>query len=86
MKVKLLSEFGTYTNKKSLLIELPQRLLDGIQVGDYNEIDTLSLLDVLKLAYDEESKALTLEEHINLMDAIFNPERAATEKPVNRKI
>lgn len=79
--LKLITEFGA-DNNKSLLLSMPRELLDNIEVNQEGEIKTISLIEVLKRYHQLKAQqaGLTLDAHIDLMDAIFNPDRAVDPK------
>ena len=76
--IKVLSEFGN-TQKKSVLLQMPQHILNDLQIGFDDTINVKSLLMVLQRYYDEFDGEITLEDHVNLMDIIFNADRAVDE-------
>jgi len=77
--IKLLAEYGNPQNK-SVLLQMPQHILNDLQVGLDDTVNVKSLLTVLQRYYDEFDGEITLEEHVNLMDMIFNTDRAVDEK------
>ena len=83
MKMKLLSEFGNEENK-SLLISLPNEMLKSLEVDGDDNVNTLSLLQLLNKKYLAENRHVTFEEHVDLMDMIFNSDRAVAD-PFRRK-
>ena len=84
MRLELLTEFGC-GNNKSLLITLPNEYIKDLQVDSEGVVDTLSLLKILTKLNEAQDKRLSIEERINLMNVIFNTERAVAERPVDRR-
>ena len=79
MNLRILSEFGDEENK-SVLLQMPQHILNDLQVGLDDMVNVKSLLTVLQRYYDEFDGEITLEDHVNLMDMIFNADRAVDER------
>lgn len=84
MNLKILSEFGEPDNK-ALLINLPQALLSELHINDNAEVDIASLLKMLEKAYVQEEQPLTFAEHVNLINLIFNEDRAVDERNLKPK-
>ena len=86
--IKILAEFGN-EQEKSILLQLPDHVIQGLSL-DGKTVSTKHLLGALMLMEHEAAlqpdETISPAERIDLLDAIYNPDRAATEKPVNRKV
>ena len=85
--LEFIAELGS-SNSKSLLIKLPKSLLDDIEILADGTVTTATLIKVLSRYYAHEAaeEEITAIERIELYDAVFSPDRAVAEKPVNRKV
>ena len=86
--IKVLAEFGN-EQEKSILLKLPAHIMEGLSL-DGETVSTKHLLGALMLMERETElhrpDEISLSERVDLLDAIYNPSRAVTEKPVNRKV
>ena len=86
--IKVLAEFGD-EQEKSILLQLPGHIMQGLSL-DGKTVSTKHLLGALMLMEREASlqpdETVSPAERIDLLDATYNPDRAATEKPINRKV
>jgi hypothetical protein len=83
--VKIIGEFGSDGNQ-SLLLELPSSLLQDIEIAADGTVEIASLIRVLNRSYQDKLLDCSLEaiERIDRYDAIFNSDRAVSEKSVSK--
>ncbi len=78
--IKLISEFGRGCEAQSLLLELPESLVEDIEIAADGTVDVHSLIKVLSKYDEQQSDELSVAERINIYDAIFNSSRTVAQR------